>query len=163
MQNQADYGSNHLRNLAYFTAMAGIFHDFFIGAPPARVFQSISTPTGLDKWWSKTSAGGGHVGNQLNLGFGPGFEWTAMVSKSVADASYEIVMDQSDSDWNGTIVGFHLEPAPGGTQVAFYHTGWPEENQHFRISSYCWAMLLRILKLNLEKGLEVPYEDRLKV
>ena len=72
-------------------------------------------------------------------------------------------MTMSDDDWNGSVVGFELSDAPGGTQVRFYHKGWPQLNEHFRISSYCWAMYLRLLKMNLENGLVVAYEQRLEV
>jgi hypothetical protein len=49
------------------------------------------------------------------------------------------------------------------TDVHFYHEGWPQANEHFKISSFCWAMYLRILKRNIEKGELVPYEKRLDV
>jgi hypothetical protein len=51
----------------------------------------------------------------------------------------------------------------GKTAVNFYHTGWPQKNEHYKISSYCWAMYLRILKRHLEYGESVPYEKRLQV
>ena len=35
--------------------------------------------------------------------------------------------------------------------------------EHFRISSYCWAMYLRVLKRGVEFGEAVPYKDRLNV
>ena len=37
------------------------------------------------------------------------------------------------------------------------------KNDHYKISSYCWAMYLRILKRYVESGEEVPYENRLNV
>jgi hypothetical protein len=48
-------------------------------------------------------------------------------------------------------------------QVRFHHLGWPEANEHYRISCFCWAMYLRIMKRNLEYGETVPYERRLAV
>lgn len=41
-----------------------------------------------------------------------------------------------------TQVGFDLEPSDIGTQVHFYDRGWPEANEHDRISCHCWAMYL---------------------
>ncbi len=49
------------------------------------------------------------------------------------------------------------------TQVRFEHTGWPVANDHYRISNYCWAMYLRLLKRYVEAGEVVPYEKRLSV
>jgi hypothetical protein len=60
-------------------------------------------------------------------------------------------------------VGFLLQEKDGLTQVSFHHTGWPENNEHYRISCYCWAMYLRLLKRYVEYGEVVPYEDRLEV
>ena len=49
------------------------------------------------------------------------------------------------------------------TQVRFRHVGWPSTNDHYRISCYCWAAYLRILRRYLEHGERVPYEKRLDV
>ncbi len=56
-----------------------------------------------------------------------------------------------------------LEPEGGGarTRVQFRHNGWPHVNEHFRVSSYCWALYLRLLRRHVELGETVPYEDRL--
>ena len=56
---------------------------------------------------------------------------------------------------------FSLCFGSGYEQVRFYHTGWPTQNEHWRISCYCWAMYLRLLRRYLEKGETVPYEQRL--
>ncbi len=58
-------------------------------------------------------------------------------------------------------MGFALAPMEGGTHVAFSHTGWPAANAHFRTSSFCWAMYLRLFKRYVEAGEVVPYARRL--
>ena len=73
------------------------------------------------------------------------------------------MLTKADDDWKGTRVGFHLAAIEGGTQVRFHHTGWPRLNEHYRISCYCWAMYLRILKRYVEHGEAVPYDQRLDV
>ena len=60
-------------------------------------------------------------------------------------------------------VGLRLEPRADVTWVRFSHTGWPVQNEHYRVSCTCWAMYLRILRRSLEHGESVPYEDRLDV
>jgi hypothetical protein len=72
-------------------------------------------------------------------------------------------MTRADADWLGTRVGVELEPRDGATWVRFHHTGWPEPNEHYRISCNCWAMYLRVLRRSLEHGESVPYEARLDV
>jgi len=54
-----------------------------------------------------------------------------------------------------------LEAEGEATRVRFSHSGWGSESEHFRVSSYCWAMYLRVMRRFVESGEQVPYEDRL--
>lgn len=143
--------------------MADIFHSFTINNSIELVFETISTPEGLDKWWTKASSGGVAIGETFHLQFGSDYQWTAIISKYHPFTSFELMIETADKDWEGSKVGFCLTDGKGFTEVKFYHTGWNEENDHFRISNFCWAMYLRILRRNLEFDEFVPYEDRLKV
>lgn len=142
--------------------MPDIFHDFIIKASAQKVFQAVSTPQGLDAWWTKRSSGEPQVGAEYLLGFGPGYDWRAVVSRCVPGAEFELEMTQAHADWQGTRVALDLEQKEGFTQVRFLHSGWPA-NEHYRVSCYCWAMYLRILKRYVEHGETVPYEQRLDV
>jgi uncharacterized protein YndB with AHSA1/START domain len=57
--------------------MADIFQDLPIKTAPDRVFEAISTPRGLDCWWTKTSAGEPKAGAVYELQFGPEYDWRA--------------------------------------------------------------------------------------
>jgi uncharacterized protein YndB with AHSA1/START domain len=142
--------------------MADIFQDFPIKAPPDRVFQAVSTPEGLDCWWTQRSAGKPVVGADYELGFGPSCTWRAKATQCIPNTEFELEILCADKDWNHTRVGFLLEPHDDATQVQFLHTGWPSTNEHYRISSHCWAMYLRLLRRNLEHGEFIPYENRLE-
>jgi len=141
--------------------MPDIFHDFPIRASAAKVFSAIATPAGLDAWWTKTSSGQPAAGTTYELGFGPNYNWRAVVSRCTPNAEFELQITSADADWTGTRVGFALAEKNGTTQVRFHHTGWPQENDHYRISCFCWAMYLRLLKRYVETGEIVPYEKRL--
>lgn len=143
--------------------MADIFHYFPIKASAARVFQAVSTPAGLDSWWTKRSTGRPKENAEYQLWFSPEYDWRARVSKFVPGREFEIEITKADKDWQGTRVGFVLQEQEGTTQVHFHHTGWPSSNEHHRVSCYCWAMYLRVLKRNIEFGEVVQYEDRLDV
>lgn len=144
--------------------MPDILMDFPVSAPPARAFAAITTPAGLDQWWTLTSAGTAEPGAVMTLGFGPEYQWTARVTRCVADREFELELVDAMPDWAGTRVGFRLAAtASGGTRVQFHHAGWAEAGDHFRTSAFCWAMYLRIMKLGVEQGLQVPYEHRLAV
>src|SRR6185503_2859396 len=52
--------------------VADIFQHFPIKAPAQRVFEAVSTPAGLDAWWTLNSSRGSDEGAEYMLGFGPG-------------------------------------------------------------------------------------------
>lgn len=143
--------------------MADIFHHFIINTKVDQVFVEISSPLGLDRWWTKSSHGTPGMGQDYELNFGPDYIWSAVVSKYVRNKEFELTITTADGDWVNTKVGFSLDSKNGSTEVDFYHEGWPQKNEHYKISSYCWAMYLRVLKRFLEFGEEVPYEKRLTV
>ncbi len=53
--------------------MADILQDFPIAVPPARVYEAVSTPSGLDAWWTLTCSGEPEPGAEYALGFGPSY------------------------------------------------------------------------------------------
>jgi uncharacterized protein YndB with AHSA1/START domain len=142
--------------------MLDILHDFPVFASVARVFDAVSTPAGLDRWWTLRSAGLPIEGTNWELDFGPGYLWGAMVTRSEPPKLFELKVEDAVSDWLGTHVRFELT-AMGDqhTGVRFAHSGWAEETEHYRISCFCWAMYLRLMKRAVEHGEIVPYEIRL--
>jgi uncharacterized protein YndB with AHSA1/START domain len=140
--------------------MPDILHDLWIDAPPARVFEAVSAPEGLDRWWTLRASGEPSEGAEYVLGFGPEHVWRGRVEVLLPGSELEIEITRADDDWTGTIVGFSLQPSDGGTKLRFRHSGWRDTNEHFRVSSYCWATYLRLLRRWLELGETVPYERR---
>ncbi|MBL4818826.1 MAG: SRPBCC domain-containing protein [Deltaproteobacteria bacterium] len=141
--------------------VADIFHDFPIKVPLIRVFQAVSTPLGLDCWWTKRSIGKPAEGAEYDLWFGSQYYWLAKVTRYLPNTKFELEILRADKDWSGTRVGFRLEARGDTTWVHFYHSGWSSANEHYKISCNCWAMYLRILRRYLEHGELVPYESRL--
>src|SRR5215831_14541634 len=144
--------------------MPEIIHEFSVKASPQSVFDMFATPVGLDKWWTKTSSGDPKVGAIYRLDFGPGYAWKARVTECAPGLAFELEMTDAHEDWLRSKVGCKLnKERQGGTRVLFYHWGWPEENEHWRTSNFCWAMYLRILRRSLDYGDTVPYDQRLEV
>ena len=143
--------------------MADIFHNFPINAPSAEVFLAISSPAGLNNWWTDTCQAVPGAGAEYEMGFGPGYDWTAVASKFVPDSEFQFTFTKADKDWQQTVIDFQLVEKSGVTEVTFGHLGWPELNEHYRISCFCWAMYLRLLKRFVEFGEVVPYAQRLDV
>ena len=130
-------------------------------APADRVFSAVSTSDGLNQWWTETCEGRPAVGESYALGFGPDYRWRASVTQCQQNATFELTMTTSDADWQHTRVAFRLSAIAGGTQVRFEHLGWPGANAHYRNSSHCWALYLRLLRRYVEHGETVPYATRL--
>lgn len=137
--------------------MADILYEFPVAASAARVFAALSTAEGLDAWWTLAAV----VGDGYELGFGAGYEWRAEVVERKEGVAFVLRMTVADDDWRGTLVGFRLEEREGVTWVGFSHTGWPEANRHYRVSAFCWAMYLRLLKRYCETGEVMGYAGRL--
>jgi len=143
--------------------MADIFHTLFINASLKSIFDKISTPKGLEKWWSNSSSGKAKIGEVYNLSFNSDYNWSAKVTKLVENKEFELTMIDANEDWKNSKIGFSLVQTDKAIELKFYHKGWPNKNEHYKISCYCWAMYLRVLKRFLEYGEEVPYERRLEV
>ena len=143
--------------------MADILYEFPVFVPIEKVFEAVTTPAGINAWWTLTCSGEPTEGSTYDLGFGDRYQWQAHVTIARPDAEFELEVTVADEFWLGTRVGFILSAGIDRTTVNFYHRGWPEESEHFRISSYCWAMYLRIMKRHVELGEHIDYERRLDV
>lgn len=142
--------------------MPSILHDFIVHATPDRVYSAFVTSEGLDAWWTRLSAGAPNVGNAYAFYFGVGYDWRGRVLRAEPDRLIEWEITVAEDDWIGTRVGAELTRVAGSTRVRFWHEGWKQENDHFRTSSFCWAMYLRLLKRWAELGDVVPYDLRLE-
>lgn len=141
--------------------MPNILHDFMVKADPSTVYRAITTPDGLNQWWTQRAQGRALAGDEYELWFGPDADWRARVTEAVPGRSFGLEMTGAAADWLGTRVRFALEAEGDWTKVRFSHSGWQSESEHFRVSSYCWAMYLRVMRRFVESGEQVPYEDRL--
>lgn len=137
-----------------------IYHDLTINSSPKKVFEAVSYPRHLQNWWPLTCTGTPALGEEYNFYFTPEYNWYGKVSQLKESKSFFIKMTKSEPDWDLTSFGFELKESKNGTLVMFSHKGWPECNSHFRVSSYCWALLLKGLKDYTEKGIIIPFEKR---
>lgn len=144
--------------------MTDILHDFPVAGTVSAVFAAVASSDGLEKWWTRGGAGDGRLGATWDFDFGPQFRWQGVVTAFEQDTLIEWELTVADPDWQGTRVRIALEaPAGGLVWVRFAHLGWREPSEHFRITSYCWAMYLRLLKHWVQRGETVPYDRRLEI
>lgn len=137
-----------------------IYHDLEIKGSIEKIFESITKPEHLINWWPLKCSGIPKENEEYNFYFTPEYDWYGKVVQLENNKSFHISMTSSDADWDPTTFGFDLMQKKEQVLVKFSHIGWPECNDHFRRSSYCWAMLLNGLKNYVEKGIVIPFEER---
>jgi len=137
-----------------------IYFNFIINSDKFSVYKAVSEPGHLENWWPLKCSGIPRVGEEFNFNFTDKYDWYAEVTSCKQWDHIHYKMTKSDDDWNPTTFGFKLKEKDNGTCLNFFHTDWPELNNHFKHSSFCWAMLLNGLKSYLEKGAIIPFEKR---
>ena len=141
--------------------MPDILHTLQVRGASQRVFDMFATPAGLDAWWTARSRGTPVIGTDYQLWFAPDYDWRARVTACDPGALFELEFTTAMQDWLGTRVRAELAQHDGVTTLRFAHVGWPRDTEHYRVTSYCWAMYLRLLRRHVEFGVTVPYEQRL--
>ena len=138
-----------------------ICHDVYIKASQKAVFDAVSLPAHLVNWWPNKCVGEPAQGAVYNFYFTPEYDWQAEVTKCEPNRSFYLKMTKADADWAPTSLGFDMiESKDGEVQLKFWHKDWLARNDHFRRSSFCWAILLQGLKNYIEQGIVVPFEER---
>jgi len=132
--------------------MPTIYHDFTINASKEKVFEAISTPYGLDNWWTQRSSGKQEIGAVFNLFFTEEYNWFAEISILKHNEEVEFKMTKAMEEWLPTRFGFILkEEKPEVTSIQFYHKDWKDIYKKFRLASFCWANLPAQIKQNFKK------------
>jgi len=137
-----------------------IYHDLKIESSIERVYDAISNPKHLVNWWPLKCDGILKKNEIYNFYFGEEYDWYGKVEKAHKYKSFYIKMINSDQDWNSTSFGFDLEKQESEILLKFRHTDWKNCNNHFRRTSFCWAMLLNGLKNYVENDIIIPFSKR---
>lgn len=141
--------------------MYTIYHDLNINSSKAKVFEAISTETGMNNWWTLKCNGQFKKGELINLNFTDKFDWYAEITDFNSNEFIAFKITKATEDWMPTSFGFLLtEVHSNETTVEFYHKNWKEISKEFRVASFCWASLLSQMKQYIEQGIITPFEKR---
>lgn len=146
--------------------MATIHHQVWIHAPPAKVYEAISTADGLGRWWAPHTSTETDTG--VVLAHSPGEEHCDVKMKVldlVLDkrVEWEIISTHPKrspaSAWTGTHVIFEVTERenPGHwmgmssgertlTVLDFRHSGWDENGEYFGFCNFAWGETLLMLQ-----------------
>lgn len=110
------------------------------------VYNTLTTEEGLANVWTKKLKVKPMVGFINEFDFDEGYINKMKVSELVENSS--IVWDciDSDEEWVGTSISFHLSEKDGVTTVSLSHAGWRARTEYYGWCSYNWAMFLFRLK-----------------
>ena len=137
-----------------------IYHNVLIEKDSQEVYDAVSQPEHLVKWWPLKCTGSPQIGETYNYNFTDEYNWFAQVTSCKKGDHIHFKMTISDEDWKPTTFGYDLERKEKGTYLRFFHKDWQDCNDHFKHSAFCWALLLKGLKDYLEKGASIPFEKR---
>ena len=137
-----------------------IYHNLLINSSLDKVYEAISLPKHLINWWPLKCSGIPELNQEYNFNFTEEYDWYGVVAKVDKDESFHIKLTKADADWQPTTFGFELEKTTSAVRLRFSHRNWPECNNHFKYSSFCWALLLQGLKEYVETGKVISFEER---
>jgi hypothetical protein len=146
--------------------MATLYHQVWINAPTAKVYEALATADGLSSWWAPHTSTETDAG--LVLAHDPGAEH-GEVKMRVLDrvpsrrVEWEIISTHPRrspaSAWTGTRILFEISDRdnPGQwlgisddvrrmTVLDFRHSGWEEKSEYFGFCNFAWGETLLMLK-----------------
>jgi uncharacterized protein YndB with AHSA1/START domain len=146
--------------------MATLYHQVWIDAPVAKVYEALSTASGLGNWWAPHTSTQTEQG--LVLAHNPGAEH-GVVKMKVLDTTldrrveWEIISTHPKqspaSAWTGTriLVELSERESPGRwrgmsndgrrlTVLEFRHSGWDESSEFLGFCNFAWGETLLMLQ-----------------
>jgi len=146
--------------------MATLYHQLWINAPAAKVYEAISTADGLSRWWGPHESTETDTG--LVLSHNPGPEHGVVRLKLLEcvqnkRVEWECISEHPKSSpasaWTGTHFIWELSERDNvaaqsgfgqdGDRIAildFRHTGYNENSEYFGYNNFGWGVALQNLK-----------------
>lgn len=138
---------------------APLMHSVSIAADADKIYQALSTGTGLASFWTRDSKAEPKVGSIAKFGFG-GPRLELRVDELQSSRLVRWSTHDGFPQWVGTTITWELGRAEdGGTEVKFSHGGWPAELPQADLASvnYTWGRIVGRLKKYVETGEPVPF------
>ena len=133
--------------------MATIYHQVWINAPTAKVYEAISTAEAIGTWWDKQTATETDTGLVLEHYPGPEHGVVKMqVLQMVQDTrvEWECISTHPKtspaSAWTGTHVVFEITAREKMAILDFRHSGWDKNSEYCGFCNYRWGVALQKLQ-----------------
>ena len=137
--------------------MFDILHFVGIEASEARVYDALSTKSGLAGWWTENVSGDEHVGGILKFRFDQFGANDMKVLELAANERVSWGCVGGAPEWIGTRITFELKKRENEIGLLFAQRGWREQVEFMHYCSTKWAVYLVGLKQLVETGRGTPY------
>lgn len=141
--------------------MPDITHSTTIQASPARVYEALTTASGVRSWWTKDTTLEPAVGSVGEFRFKNGAHVHRLrVEELVPNTRVGWkTVSSPHPEWLGTTFTWDITPAGSGTELTFAQRGYDEAGECYGHCDTAWAHFLQSIKLYLETGTGTPYAD----
>ena len=139
--------------------MAAIVKELIIAASSQHVWNALTNPDEIARWWTGDLSVTPEVGTLAEFRFRQGtFVIQFEVAELDQDEKVHWITRQGPSTghWAGTSVTWQLEPVHDGTRVVFNHDGFAQADERYEITRAWWEHFLVSLKSYLETGKGTP-------
>lgn len=148
--------------------MANIIHRVGFKAEAKKVYQALSTISGLANWWTEKTSGKSEVGGEITFTFETlkgevVGEMKMKVTNLDPNKKVEWVCLAGPPDWIGTNFTFELSTQDDYTILIFGHRNWKEESESKAHCNMKWGVFMMSLKDYIEKGKGKPSPSDIKI
>lgn len=162
--------------------MANIHHELFIGTTAEKIYNALTSETGLSSWWTPQTKANDKLGTVLRFTFQTGYHKEMKIVELSPFDRVKWICIAGANEWVGTNISFTLENAnketllslhpeiddqlrqstihSNGTLLIFHHNDWKEYTPMFAECNYTWGLFLRSLKLFCETGKGTPWPNQ---
>ena len=125
-------------------------------ATPEQVFDSLSKPKGLERWFLSKAELDPKVGGRFVFDWVGGYHMVSKVKRFETNKAiaFAWVDKMDDGGIAKTTASFHVSKKGKGTLLRLRHTGFTDPN-HFAECSSRWAYYLMNLKSVLTEGVDL--------
>ncbi|MFD1931270.1 SRPBCC domain-containing protein [Nonomuraea mangrovi] len=130
-----------------------------VRAHPDKLFDALTTPSGLAAWWTDVM-GSGDTGGELRFSFDPPEPCVMHVDQVTRPFSVQWTVTSCDflPDWVGTRPTFTITPVGGGaSELRFRHQGLTQELECIELCTRGWDHFLESLRQYVEAGRGMPF------
>ena len=127
--------------------MADMLHQIQIKDSPEKVYEALTTQTGLQNWWTTDTAAKPEVGSIAEFGFNNRatvFRMRVAELKPHQRVVWECLGDMDE--WVGTRLVWELRPNDNFTDLRFTHANWRSTEGWFAMCNSTWGELMHRLK-----------------